>query len=156
MGKANTFVSQWMRHRSVLFQLLELVPDEHTNFQPWEGALSLSDLAIHIGGSGFMFTSAVQSGIVTRPQTAPKAQSMEETLRIVREYTDKTKAVMESLTDDQIEGMVDASQLMGFSAPGKVLLHSMREHEIHHKGQLYVYARLVGVQKVPFFINTKA
>ncbi|WP_279401879.1 DinB family protein [Piscibacillus salipiscarius] len=30
-------------------------------------------------------------------------------------------------------------------------LQGMYEHEIHHKGQLFIYARMVGVKDVPFF-----
>lgn len=155
MGKADSFVSQWLRHRTVLLELLDLVTDEHTHFKPWEGALSLSDLAIHIAGSGVMFVTTVQTGTLTPPSSsaAPKAETMEDTRRIVRELTNQTKVNMASLTEAQLEGIVDASQTFGFSAPGKVFLHTMREHEIHHKGQLFVYARLIGLEKLPFFVN---
>ncbi len=33
----------------------------------------------------------------------------------------------------------------------KKYLLAMYDHEIHHKGQLFIYARLVGVKDVPFF-----
>ncbi|WP_349679045.1 MULTISPECIES: DinB family protein [Aneurinibacillus] len=29
----------------------------------------------------------------------------------------------------------------------------MIDHEVHHKGQLFLYARLIGIEKLPFFIT---
>jgi len=37
--------------------------------------------------------------------------------------------------------------------PGMVLLESGKDHEIHHKGQLFTYARLLGIKSLPFFVN---
>jgi uncharacterized damage-inducible protein DinB len=31
------------------------------------------------------------------------------------------------------------------------LLHAMHEHEIHHRGQLYVYLRMLGAEVPPLF-----
>ncbi|SIC68051.1 Uncharacterised protein [Mycobacteroides abscessus subsp. abscessus] len=37
--------------------------------------------------------------------------------------------------------------------PGIVLLENAKDHEIHHKGQLFTYARLAGIEKLPFFVS---
>lgn len=153
MGAASQYVSQWLRHRTVLVEILDLVENPHANLKPFENAMSLSELAIHTAGVGLMFVNAVKQGTMVRPDSPPKVESMEDTRRIVRDLTEATKTAMESLTGEQIEGIVSATQTFGFDAPGKVFLHTMREHEIHHKGQMFVYAHLAGVDKLPFFIN---
>lgn len=152
MSKAESFVTQWMRHRTVLLEVLDRLGEKDPQFKPWDGAMSLSELAAHIAGAGMMFVNSVQTGRLAPPASAPKTpQTMEETRRLVRDLTEQTRTAMAALTDEQLEATVDASML-GFQAPGKVLLHSMREHEIHHKGQLFVYARMVGVKELPFFV----
>jgi uncharacterized damage-inducible protein DinB len=74
---------------------------------------------------------------------------MDDVRKIVREYTEKTKKDLQTLTDDHLDQTV---QWGPYHAPGKMWLDIMRDHEIHHKGQLFVYARMVGMEQLPFFI----
>lgn len=154
MGKADTYAKKWLRHRTVLLDLLDRIPEDKVDFKPWEKAMSLSELALHIATGGDWFVTAVKTGKFGKP-SEEKAGSITELKSKVRELTDKTQKDIESLTDEQLDAIVSAQHVLGFDAPGKVFLDAMREHEIHHKGQLFVYARLVGVEDMPFFINNK-
>lgn len=147
----NAYVEAWLRHRLVLLELLELIGDEHVNFQPWDEALPLGKLALHIATAGEMFVQTVQAGEFRR--IAPvTCENMDDVRRVVSELTESTKNALSDLTDEQLNNVVATAQIFGVDLPGKALIGAMRDHEIHHKGQLFVYARMVGV-KPPGFVK---
>jgi uncharacterized damage-inducible protein DinB len=47
------------------------------------------------------------------------------------------------LTPEQVDEQVEA---FGHKMPRRVLLRIMTEHEIHHRGQVFTYLRLAGVE----------
>ncbi len=144
-----------MSHRAVLQDILSRVPDDKFDFQPWANAMTLGNLALHMVTSADWFAQSVKAGTFGRPEKV-EATSMEEVRRIVDEYTAKTRATLDALTEAQIEGMVDGKEIFGMDAPGKVWLGSMKDHEVHHKGQMFVYARIAGVEEMPFFMSRDA
>jgi uncharacterized damage-inducible protein DinB len=155
LANGQSYARQFMMHRTVLQDVLSRVPNDKFDFQPWDNALTLSALAVHMVTSADWFAEAVRTGQFTRSEKV-EVSSMADLRRVVDEYTAKTKSTLESLTDEQIEGMVNAKEIFGMDAPGKVWLASMKDHEVHHKGQMFVYARMAGVPEMPFFINRNA
>lgn len=155
MSNGVNYAQQFMTHRAVLQDILNRVPDEKFDFQPWANSMTLGNLALHMVTSADWFAEAVKAGSFGRPEKV-EASSMADVRRIVDEYTAKTKATIESLTEAQIEGMVDGKAIFGMDAPGHVWLGSMKDHEVHHKGQMFVYARIAGVEEMPFFLSRNA
>lgn len=152
MSQSEQFLRQFTMHRTVLPDILTRVPDDQFDLKPWPSALSLSELALHMVTSADWFVTSVQNGKFGSPEKET-ATSAEEVRRLVDEYTKSTSEKILALTDEQMDSIVEAKHIFRFDAPGKVFLHSMRDHEIHHKGQMFVYARLAGVQEMPFFLN---
>ncbi|MGU3472436.1 hypothetical protein ACLBWT_14975 [Paenibacillus sp. D51F] len=62
MTDINGFIAEWRSHRNVLPQMLEQVTDEQLGMKPWEKAMSLSELVVHIAGSMVMFAATVANG----------------------------------------------------------------------------------------------
>lgn len=149
MGQAKQMMNEWLQHRKVLEELLELIDDEHINFKPWEGAMTLGELALHVAGWNEVFVSMVKTEEFTSPDI-PECKTMGDVRKAVKEFTQKTKATYESFTDADLEAENNSShpKLQG---PKKRYLTAMYDHEIHHKGQLFMYARMIGVKEVPFF-----
>lgn len=153
MSIAAGFKTRFMIHRKVLIDLLARIPDEHVHYKPWDNALSLAEQAIHMATSAKQFVDSIQSGTfqVSRPNSQGNL-TMDEVRRNVQEHTGETLNGILSLTDEQFERDVDTTKVFGVNVPAKALMQSMIDHEIHHKGQLFVYARMVGVEDLPFFI----
>lgn len=152
MSQGEKFAKLFLSHRTVVEDILQKVPDDKFDLKPWPGALSLGELAVHMADSAQRFAGWVKSG------SAEKFESLTDwTPDAVRTYvherTEQTVEAMKSTSDEAMEALVQTKQLFGVDLPGKVLLNSMRDHEIHHKGQLFVYARMAGVEEMPFFIN---
>ncbi len=154
MSKAAQFVDSWLRHRLVTVELVDMVDDDSLNFKPWDGAMTLGELAIHIVTGGILFGNAVKNGVLGKSEKPP-ISSMRELKKFVHEETEKAKEILLSITDEQMESQVDVTKLFGTHLQGKVLLAAMRDHEIHHKGQLFVYARMTGVQNPPSFVKSR-
>jgi uncharacterized damage-inducible protein DinB len=148
MGKAEELLQGWLRHRKVFLELLELFDDEHLNFKPWDGAIPLGSLAVHTASSADMFMKLVKNGTFEQPAN-PEFKTMDDVRKIVQAYTDRTKVGFQTLEDSRLETVIEWGP---FHAPGKIWLETMKDHEVHHKGQLFVYARMLGLEKLPFFI----
>lgn len=76
---------------------------------------------------------------------------MDQVRQAVADLTARTKSVYASLTEADLQA--ERVFPSGFRATGRTLLLMMFEHEIHHKGQLMLYARMVGVKDLPFFVR---
>lgn len=97
-----------------------------------------------------MFAGTVKNGEFTPPTGSSKIETISELKALVETQTNQTKSKLESLTEDQLAAIVEFA---GMKMPGLALLESGKDHEIHHKGQLFTYARLLGVESLPFFVN---
>jgi uncharacterized damage-inducible protein DinB len=147
------FLKSWLLHRLVTVELVDMLPEGKLDFKPWGGAMTLSKLVTHLMTSGFQFSQAVKQGAMGDSGEKPVFSSITDLKKYVHEITEQTKSTLTSLTDEDLEKFVDTSKVFGRDLPGKVLLSSMRDHEIHHKGQLFIYARMTGVQNPPFFVK---
>lgn len=151
MSRSEAMMNEWLRHRKPLIELVGMMESADANFAPWDGAMPLGKLVLHTAVSSHMFVQAAKEGSFSRP--APLgADTMSEVARLLAQQTEQTKTLYAAIADDQLDRELDAS-FMGIKAPTHVFLASMRDHEVHHKGQLYVYARMVGVDKPPFFMS---
>jgi uncharacterized damage-inducible protein DinB len=150
MAKVNGFVAGWMSHRKALLELLDTIEDQHLHYKPWENAMSLSELVLHISGAMGMFAQTVKNGVFTPPSEPKPFETTNDLKAIVQAETDQTKSDLESLTDERLDQLVE---FYGMKMPGIALLQSGKDHEIHHKGQLFTYARLVGIETLPFFVS---
>lgn len=149
MGQAKQMMHEWLQHRKVLEELLEPIYDEHIDFKPWDGAMTFGELALHVAGWNDVFVSMVKTEKFAPPDI-PECKTMSDVRKAVKDFTEKTKATYESLTDADLETQ-NSSSHPKLQGPKKKYLTAMYDHEIHHKGQLYVYTRMVGVKEVSFF-----
>ncbi|CAM3431924.1 DinB family protein [Marinicrinis lubricantis] len=150
MTVLDTFVAGWMPHRKALLELLDCIGEDQLNYKPWEKAMTFSELALHITGSTLFFIGIVKGEERDPNVEAPKARSLAELKQLAQEQTELTKSQLESITAEQLDQIVEFA---GMKLPGSALLQLAKDHEVHHKGQLFTYARTAGVENVPFFFK---
>jgi uncharacterized damage-inducible protein DinB len=150
MENARGLTTGWMSHRKALLELLDTFNDAQLHYKPWENGMSLSELVLHTTGATAMFAQTVKNGEFTPPLGPNTVETLEELKQVVREQTHQTKAVLDSLTGDQLGKLIDFS---GMKMTGNTMLETARDHEVHHKGQLFTYARLLGIEDLPFFVS---
>ncbi|WP_367306894.1 DinB family protein [Alicyclobacillus acidocaldarius] len=153
MSKAQSVLTHWHSHRDVLAPLVDSVPEDKLDFKPWDEAMSFRDLVWHILSTSALFAAAAKAGRITDRPERPDLSTKQALVQAISSFTDRTHADVASVTDEQFESLVDTKAVFGRDLPVKVLLGSMIDHEVHHKGQLFVYARMMGAEKLPFFIH---
>ncbi len=153
MKQVDSLVQAWLRHRDALVSLVDVTPEGSQDYTPWEGAWTYAQVALHIVGVGEWFVQAVATGQIAKPEPAVQVTSMKQLREVIGEATKRTTEIFKALTNEQLTSEVNTSSVFGVNLTGMQIIESMREHEIHHKGQLFVYARLCGVENLPFYFN---
>lgn len=149
MESVPDLLKRWERHRNVLREVLEKIDDEYLHFSPWDGGMPLSALVIHITVTSDLFLAKVQNKPFT--SSAPMdVQSMDELRHYFNQATEKTLQSFQSLSAENLEMTIEINELKD---TGANWLSTAIDHEIHHKGQVFTYARIVGVDSLPFFIT---
>ncbi|EPZ41874.1 DinB family protein [Alicyclobacillus acidoterrestris] len=150
MTKAQTFLQQLMAHRSVLPDVVATMKDKDLTFRPWDGAMTTADLVWHILSVSHGMASAAATGQFERITDKPDLATIEDVQRVIRERTDELRGLIDSITDEQLDATIE---LFGNQVPASAALQLLKDHEIHHKGQLFVYARICGAEQLPMFIK---
>ncbi len=147
-------LESWEYTRAGIIEELENIPEEEFDFRPTPESRSVTELAQHIIESAQMM-----SGELTRPDGDFRRQSFEKFIAEyapqLREQREKARLI-ELLRSTHVEGD------RGFRAVGELfmlqfirrfdgqqgtrlawLYHGI-EHENYHRGQLALYARMLG------------
>lgn len=152
MNRTNEIVQYFLTHRSVTVELVNKIEKEHYDYKPTPTSMPAKDLVTHMLFTFYKFAKVAKSGNpalfrekIEEPET--DLQKLAET------YTEKTKSLLESLTDEDFDRMLDLTQIFGAQLSVAQFLQSAMDHEIHHKGQLFVYVRGMGHTELPLFIK---
>jgi len=149
LSQSNLLVNHFLSHRSVTNELVNKIEASNYEFKPTETSMSASELVSHIYTSHYKFIKTVKVG-----NPSPFTESLEDTnqslSRLGEDYTEKTKELIASLTDEELQREIE---LFGRHATGQQIVQMALEHEIHHKGNLYVYIRGMGHTDLPLYVN---
>ncbi len=137
----------FLMHRAALLDLLAQIPEEQGEFSAWDGGMSFRALADHLSGSSARLGALVAG---TPPQPVPPSASLADALARLQQTTDSTRALLDGLTDDELGRTVEA--FGGRKMPVRALVEFLIQHEAHHKGQIWLMARMIGVQP-PMFVK---
>ena len=148
--KKTTFDSIWDQVRQkygVYLRLVEIIPEAQLQTRPIPGMRSPAELIAHLS-SGVV--RAIMQGIavgVVRPEDdtaiALGFEDKKDVLHLARECWKEADTVAHQLTEEQLGSMVNA---WGMAMPASALVSILSDELVHHRGQLYVYARLLGAE----------
>jgi uncharacterized damage-inducible protein DinB len=131
-------------------RVLERVPDEHWDWKPHEKSMSLGRLAGHLAELPYLAVSVLQEDVfdvATRQRPTPPANRDE----LLRAYDQGVAALVAAANATPAEAW---GQTWSLQAGGKTFISMPRaaglrvmgiSHPIHHRGQLTVYLRLLGI-----------
>jgi uncharacterized damage-inducible protein DinB len=134
-------------HRTTL-RVLKAVPGDKLDFRPHERSYSAGELAWHIAYSSLGLAKLVATGSFDAYQQPPAPAALDEIVQGAETFYEQTCAVVRGLTAEQLARNIEIAGGK-FSLPASALLWSaVLFHQIHHRGQLSVYIRMMG-GKVP-------
>ncbi|MFC5451246.1 DinB family protein [Paenibacillus aestuarii] len=140
-------MNRWKMHRNALLELVELLPEKGGSWSPWEGALTTTELIHHLAWTPDFFFSAMDEREMIIP---PVPTTLSEARELLKQLTEKHEKKIASYSESDLQRNATI-ELLKITEPGVDILHRLIGHEAHHKGQLYVYARMLGV-KPPFYV----
>ncbi|UOQ45076.1 DinB family protein [Halobacillus salinarum] len=152
MSRSEQFINYFLSHREVLNELIEKIEHEHYTYKPTPTSMEAQKLVNHILESMYMFAN------IANKQQPGKLYEEEDSTPLperAKNYTDKTVELIHALSDEDMEEIVDVKKMLGRDIPAGSLLHLGLDHEIHHKGQLFVYVREMGHTELPFYIRNE-
>jgi uncharacterized damage-inducible protein DinB len=139
--------------------IAEEIPEDKYSYRPAEGCQTVGDILTHIALGprfqeqinliekrtsmvGFDFMK-LRQGLI---EEAAKARTKAEIVALLRAEGEKFASALEALTDDYVGESV--SMPPGGATPSRTrfdMLMSVKEHEMHHRGQLMLIERMLGI-----------
>src|SRR5579872_360978 len=146
-----SFLSYFETIRERTLRVVEAVPREKLEWRHTDGVFSPGDLARHIAATE-RYTFA--ESVLGRPSRYPGcgadlAQGMDSILAFMQRMHAETVDMLKKLSPDNLEGKGVGPQ--GNPITACKLLRAMVEHEVHHRGEIYVYLALLGVPRPPLY-----
>jgi uncharacterized damage-inducible protein DinB len=152
MDRAQKFLTYFLSHRKVTNDLIRKIDEKTVDYKPTETSMSAGKLVTHMLTSFFMIVKTVKDGSPAVfgekfDEIAPNLSEAAES------FTEKTLEVISSLTNEELERKIDMTGIFGMELTGRKLLQIAMDHEIHHKGNLFVYVREMGHTELPRFVS---
>lgn len=132
-------------------RVLERYPEEHADWRPHEKSATLAQLAGHVATLP-RFGEAIATGpefdFSTEPYVPPTARTRAEILELFDEKSAASRQALGSLDADAMRAtwtLRDGEKIYASGPRAYYLRRFMISHIIHHRAQLTVYYRLLGV-----------
>lgn len=148
---AESFLAYLARIRGRTLAVARAIPEDRLEWRPHEGAFSFGDLLRHLGSTErYMFAENARLEPARYPGHG-------------RELADGYSAVLQYFTRTHEEAVAIFTALSpadlqrkcvtpgGAELPVWKWLRAMVEHEIHHRGQIYVYLSMLGIHGPPLY-----
>ncbi|WP_371801950.1 DinB family protein [Candidatus Lokiarchaeum ossiferum] len=143
----------------VVDKLLNKISEDAVNFKPCgdESSLSLGELVAHMYEMVFAYSKAVRKGKlenedfaeIPTPKTGATLDQIKDYIKKIKTYFHET---LESLTEDKLQQEITFHCWHGFKLAGIQALMTIQEEVVHHRGQLTLYIRLLGIKLPVGFI----
>ena len=149
MPISDALVQELEQEAQTTRRVLERVPDDKLGWKPHERSMSLGQLALHVATvPGNVAEMAMHSRFAVPSFTQPAAATAAELIPTLEESVARANSVLTGLDDSALSAtwtMVDGEKELMSMPRGAVLRSIMLNHWYHHREQLSVYLRLLGV-----------
>lgn len=141
---------QFRQKYGVYLRLLEAFPEDRYHGHPVPGMRTPAELMAHLSGTVVRdIAQGVAKGAITADESsedkvAAGFKTKADLLAFARKCWDQANAAVIATGDAQLKAMVPTP--WGMTFPGWVGFNIMNDEFLHHRGQLYAFARLCGFQ----------
>ena len=136
------FVSNWNRIHRDTSRVLRAAPDDKLDWRPKEDMFTMRELIGHIPQAEAGLVRSALAGS-TQKVAFDFSRSAAEIADAFDSQHDELAAEVSKLTPEQLKEEIE---FHGRKLRRGVLLWFVTEHEIHHRGQLFTYYRLAGIE----------
>jgi uncharacterized damage-inducible protein DinB len=146
-----TFLPYFETIRERTLRVLRVVPPEKLEWRHSGDVFSCGDLARHIAAvERYTFAENVLGRPSRYRGCGPElAEGHENVIAFMERMHQETVEMLKGLTPDDLAGKGLSPK--GVPMTAWKLLRAMVEHEVHHRGEMYVYLALLGVPRPPLY-----
>jgi uncharacterized damage-inducible protein DinB len=142
--KIERFIRQWDRIHHQTIKVIKTAPGEKFDWRPVESVMTLGELLGHlVDGEHFLVTAALTGAGERSPHDLKSCHTADQIVEIFDAQHRGLVEQVSQLDDDQLHEEIE---LFGRRLKRTTLLWGATEHEIHHRGQLFVYLRILGLE----------
>ena len=151
MTIAQQMLAEMQQEAIATRKILALVPIDKSDWQPHEKSMKLTPLARHVAEiHGWPKETITQDELdfANMDWTPKPITSTEELLALFDKCMAKAKEILENTSDEELAKpwTMRQGEMIFFTLPkGQVMRTWVLNHIIHHRAQLGVYLRLLGV-----------
>jgi uncharacterized damage-inducible protein DinB len=145
------FLDYYEKVRGRTMMVAKCIPPEKLDWTYAEGKFTLADLLRHLAAAErFMFAENVRLRESLYPGHGRElADGYDEILAYMERLHREAMDIFGSLTDEDLRRKCMTPNGTGITT--WKWLRSMTEHEIHHRGQIYLYLGMLGVKTPPLY-----
>lgn len=149
-GTLDQMWDQFRQKYGVYLRLLEAIPEDRYTTYPVAGMRTPAELMVHVSGTVVRdMAEGVAKGEITADEadeakTAARLGSKAALIGFARECFERADAAIKRIGDAELAAMVPTPWKAVW--PGWVAMHVLSDEFMHHRGQLYCYARACGVE----------
>jgi len=146
-----TFLPYLETIRDRTMRVVKSIPPDKLEWRHTEGVFSPGDLARHIAAvERFTFTENALGRPSRYPGCGPEiAAGLDSVIAFMERSHREAVELLKTLTPEMLAGK--GVSPAGVPITAWKLLRAMVEHEIHHRGELYVCLALLGVPRPPLY-----
>lgn len=151
MGLVEGILSEFDQEAQTTRRVLERVPEEQLAWKPHPKSMSLGQLALHIAGSPGFIVGWLPLETTDFPDMEagpPQPKSSAEVLSAFDQSVATVRRTLGQLGDAGLQGTCSFTKngVPMMSMPKTAVVRTIiLNHSYHHRGQLSVYLRLLGV-----------
>ena len=149
MSEIEMLVHELEQEAQTTRRVLERVPGDRLAWKPHDRSMSLGQLALHIASMPGAIAEITQISPFPVPKfEQPSAKSATELVPTLEQSVVKARSILQKLDDadlGKIWRVMDGDRQVMALPVGAALRTLMLNHWYHHRGQLSVYLRQVGV-----------
>jgi len=142
-SEVDRFIRNWNRIHKDTSRIIRSAPDDKLDWRPKDDMFTLRELIGHLPEAELGLVRSALAGSIQPMEFDFANKRANEIADLFDRQHDELAVEVSQLTESQLGEEVE---FHGRQVRRAVLLKGMTEHEIHHRGQLYVYYRLAGVE----------
>ena len=135
--------------RGSTLKRLKAVPDDLVHWRPVDGAMRFADIGQHlIDADRWLFAKVAEPSLTSMKGVSGTAemQSREGYVRLLAELLksgEERAAFIAGLRDSELQKQMHDDRFGGDVSVWWIIVRGNLDHEIHHRGQLSVYLRMI-------------
>jgi len=151
MHTINSFLEYFEKVRGRTLRVVKCIPPDHIEWTYAPGKFTLGDLVRHLASiERYMFVE----NACDRPSRYPGhgrelADGYAAVVAYLQQMHADSMAMLRSLSDDDLQRKCSTPD--GARITVWKWLRAMIEHEVHHRGQIYLYLSMLGIQTPPLY-----